>query len=133
MEGLTGESCFPALAFSLKGGSVLCEPSRLPLRILTQAKGSKHTSSLLYKVKERFYWETALFSLGVLTRGEVFSTNLLFPLSRPLTQANSSQLTSSLLQGKGGFHWRTILVQPWYSHSRGRCSLRTYLSRSRDF
>jgi len=37
-EDLSGEPCFPALAFSLKGGDVLYEPSCLPLRLLNQAE-----------------------------------------------------------------------------------------------
>jgi len=37
-EDLTGELCFPALTFSLKGGGVLYEWSCLPLRLLTQGE-----------------------------------------------------------------------------------------------
>jgi len=86
MRILTGEPFFLPLTFSLKGGGVLHKLSSPPLRPLTHGEGFELTSSLLYKVKERFYWETALFSLGVFTRGEVFFANHPFPLLRFLAQ-----------------------------------------------
>ena len=92
MRILTEELYFLSQAFSLEGGGILYEPSCPPSRLLTHGEGSEQTSSLLYKVKGRVYWETALFSLGVLTRGEVFFANLPFPLSRPLTGAPFASL-----------------------------------------
>ena len=38
-----------------------------------------------------------------------------------------------LAQGQKRILQVNHIVQPWRFHSRGRCSLRTYLSESRDF
>jgi len=92
MRILTGEPYFLPLAFSLNGGGVLHDLSCPPLKPVTCEEGSELTSSLLYKVKERFYWETALFSLGVFTRGELFSMNLPFPLLKISTQRETHNL-----------------------------------------
>ena len=121
MEGLPGEPCFPALAFSLKGGGVLYEPSCLLLRLLTRA--------------ERFIAELALTPAGQmrLFPGEPYLLPLAFSLKgggvlyepscpplRPLTHGEGSKLGN-------------YTIQPWGFHSRGMCSLRTYYPRSRDF
>ena len=66
------------------------------------------------------------------SRGEVFSTNLPFPLSRPLTKGNSLYLTSSPLKGEEDFSGEPYLFILGVVTRGGGILLRTYLSHTRD-
>jgi len=97
-EGLTGEPCFPALAFSLKGGDVPYELSCPPSRLLTQAE--RFITDLVLTLAGRMriltdepYFLPQTFSLK---GGGVLYEPFCPPL-RPLTHGEGSELTSSLL------------------------------------